>query len=114
MKKVPKETTGKDVIKNCIVFGISYSLNMKFDLTKVGCMFGMLRHTGPKKSQRKISSIHKVFMYNFHAKMSQYSHYTYCLQKESTHFGLRVSTHFALWELGQCGLEYHKRKINNS
>ena len=53
MKKVSKETTGKDVIKNCMLFGISYSLNMKFDPTKVGYMFGILRHTGPKKSHKE-------------------------------------------------------------
>ena len=44
----------------------------------------------------------------FYIKMSQYSHYTYCLQEESTHFGLRVSTHFGFEVSGQLAIENHK------
>ena len=32
----------------------------------------------------------------FCAKMSRYFHFTYCLQEEPTHFGLRLSTYFNL------------------
>ena len=39
----------------------------------------------------------------FCAKISQYPHYTYFLQEESTHFGQRVSTHFNLEVLAQFG-----------
>ena len=43
--------------------------------------------------------------------MSLYSNYTYCLEEESTHFGLRVSTHFEVF--GQFVIENHKRKTGN-
>ena len=45
--------------------------------------------------------------------MSRYPHYTYYLQKDLTHFGVKVSTHFGLGVSGQFGIENHKRKINN-
>ena len=46
--------------------------------------------------------------------MFQYSHYTYCLQEESTHFGLRVSTYFYLEVLPEFfGTKDHARKIDN-
>ena len=46
-------------------------------------------------------------------KMLQYSHYTYCLQEQSTHFGLRVLTHFSLGASGQFGIENQKQKVND-
>ena len=39
----------------------------------------------------------------FYAKMFQYFPKIYCLQKESTHFDLRVSTHFGLEVSAQLG-----------
>ena len=57
---------------------------------------------GPKNCTRKIDKIHKdfelyhVFMHKFWTKMFGYSHYIFCLQEESTHFGLTVLTNFGL------------------
>ena len=45
--------------------------------------------------------------------MGLYSLYTYCSQKESLHFGLRVSTDFALDITTRFGIENHKEKIRN-
>ena len=72
---------------------------------------------GQKHCKRKISNIHEDFgqyqvaMHTFlsqsvskcpkRVKMSQYSHYTYCLQNELTHFGLILLIYFSLEVLGQ-------------
>ena len=42
--------------------------------------------------------------------MSQYSHYTYCLQEESTDSSLSVLTHFGLDVTRQFGTENHQKK----
>ena len=55
----------------------------------------------------------KIFMPIFCAKIFQYSDYTFCIQKESTHFGLRVSIIFSLKVSAYFGLKNHARKINN-
>ena len=47
-----------------------------------------------------------------YTKMSWYSHYTYCLQEESIHSGLRVLTDFRLEVSSQFGTENHKWKIS--
>ena len=47
------------------------------------------------------------------AKISRYSHYTYCPQEESTHFGLRVSTNFSLEVSVDFGPKKYTRKIPN-
>ena len=63
---------------------------------------GVLGHFWPKNHTRKINSIHKILKYTrssciiFYIKISQYSRYIYCLQKESTHFGVKVLTDFGL------------------
>ena len=50
----------------------------------------------------------------FFTKMSRYSHYTYCLQKELAHGGVKVLTHFfGLEVLGQFCIENQNRKITN-
>ena len=49
----------------------------------------------------------------FNTKISQYSHYTYWLQKELTQFRLRVLTHFGLEVSRHFGIENHKRKSSN-
>ena len=82
---------------------------------------GVSGQSGPKKTiKEKFTLFTKVLNYVkssciiFYIKMSQYSQYTYCLQKESTHCGLRVSTHFGLEVLVQFGMENHKRKVSNN
>ena len=44
--------------------------------------------------------------------MCQYSHYTYCLQEESTHFALRLSKLFGLKVSRQFDIN-HKQKISH-
>ena len=61
----------------------------------------------------KILNYIKSLCIVFCTKMSQYSHYTYCLQEESTYFNLRVSTHFGLEVTGQFNIENHRQKISN-
>ena len=61
----------------------------------------------------KILNYIKSLCIVFGTKMSQYSHYTYCLQEESTYFNLRVSTHFGLEVTGQFNIENHRQKISN-
>ena len=60
-------------------------------------------YCGPKKViQQILRKFTKIFNYikssfiTFSAKMFGYSHYIYWLQKQSTHFGLRVLTKFYL------------------
>ena len=64
---------------------------------------GVLKHFGHMKIiQEKLIKLVKFLNYIkfsytiFCAKMFGYSHYTYCLQDKSTHFGLRVLTNFGL------------------
>ena len=63
-----------------------------------------------KNHTRKIS---KILYYTkssyiiFYAEMSRYPHYTYCLQEESTHFALRVSTYFGMEVSRQFVVENH-------
>ena len=47
--------------------------------------------------------------------MPRYFHLriTYCLQEESTHFGVRVLTNFALEVSAQFGTKNHTIKIND-
>ena len=61
----------------------------------------------------KILNYIKSLCIVFCTKMSQYSHYTYCLREESTYFNLRVSTHFGLEVTGQFNIENHRQKISN-
>lgn len=64
---------------------------------------GVLKHFEHMKiKQEKLIKLVKILNYVkfsytiFCAKMFGYSHYTYCLQDKSTHFGLRVLTDFGL------------------
>ena len=68
------------------------------EFTKVVCKFGVLTHfwfKKPYKNYRQYSQ--KFFNYTkssciiFYDRMFRCSHYTYCLQEESTHFCLEVS-----------------------
>ena len=68
-------------------------------------------------TQDKSAILTKILNYtNFSCiciKMLQYSHDTYCLQEQWTHFGLRVLTHFSLPASAQFGIENQKQKVND-
>ena len=74
---------------------------------------------GSKHLTRKLAIFTKILTYTksscimFYAKTSQYSHNTYCLQKESTHFGLKTSKPFDLEVQHNLGLKNHARKISD-
>ena len=60
------------------------------------------KHFEPKIIQEKMTKFTRIFNYIKSSciilcpQMFGYSYYIYCLQEESTHIGLRVSTNFDL------------------
>ena len=75
------------------------------------CVGGIKTFWAQKITQEKLTIFAMILKYiNFSCtifctKPSQYSHYTYCLQKQLKHFGLRVFTHFGLEVSEQFGKE---------
>ena len=72
-----------------------------------------------KITQEKLAIFLETLNYNksswiiFCAKMFQCSHYKYCLQEESRHCGLRVSTYFDLGVSEQFESKNHNRKLSD-
>ena len=66
----------------------------------------------PKITQRRSAKFTTTTTIMY-IKMLQYSHYTYCLLKESALVNLRISTYFGLEIMRQFRIDIHKGKIRN-
>ena len=119
----------------CINFSLSYLLfvyipalmlllshlwfhKFKYSFQRSMWVEGIRNFLTQKVTQEKSATFTKILSYTnfsckiFFVEMSRYFYYIYCLQEQSTHFGLKVSIHFDLVSR-QFDTENRKQNIDN-